>query len=87
MLAPRWLDGRRCQPYDLELMTDRSARRDRRFVATDDPRDLPPPRLPEGADAGWAVSELFEAAWVISGRDPDELRRSPRSRGVDPRAG
>jgi hypothetical protein len=26
------------------------------------------------------VSELFEAAWVIAGRDPAELRRSPRSR-------
>jgi hypothetical protein len=49
------------------------------FVATNDPSELPPPRLPEGADAGWAVSELFEAAWVISGRDPAELRRSPRS--------
>ena len=49
-------------------------------VATDDPTALPPPRLAEGTDAGWAVSELFEAAWVISGRDPADLRRSPRSR-------
>jgi hypothetical protein len=49
------------------------------FVATNDPTELPPPRLPEGADVGWAVSELFEAAWVISGRDPAALRRSPRS--------
>ncbi len=36
-------------------------------------------RLPRGADAGWAVAELFEAAWLASGRDPDELTRSPRS--------
>lgn len=58
-------------------------RRDGRavFVATNDPSELPPPRLPEGADAGWAVSELFEAAWIVAGRDPDELRRSLRSRG------
>jgi hypothetical protein len=49
------------------------------LVATDDPSELTPPRLPEGADVGWAVSELFEAAWVLSGRDPAELRRSPRS--------
>jgi hypothetical protein len=52
------------------------------FLATDDPAELPPPRLPDGADAGWAVSELFEAAWIISGRDPAELRRSPRSKGA-----
>jgi hypothetical protein len=56
------------------------------FIATDDPSELPPPRLPPGADVGWAVSELFEAAWIASGRDPEELRRSPRSRGVDPRS-
>jgi hypothetical protein len=49
------------------------------LIATDDPADLPPPRLAVGADAGWAVSELFEAAWILSGRDPTELRRSPRS--------
>jgi hypothetical protein len=48
------------------------------LLATDDPAELSPPRLPEGTDAGWAVSELFEAAWIISGRDPAELR-SPRS--------
>lgn len=48
---------------------------------TDDPAELSPPRLPDGADAGWAVSELFEAAWVISGRDPAELR-SPQSQVV-----
>jgi hypothetical protein len=54
------------------------------FLATDDPADLPPPRLPPGADAGWAVSELFEAAWVASGRDPAELTRSPRSRREPP---
>jgi hypothetical protein len=51
------------------------------FIATDNPAELPPPRLPEGADVGWAVSELFEAAWISSGRDPAELRRSPRSGG------
>jgi hypothetical protein len=45
---------------------------------TDDPAELASPRLPDGADAGWAVSELFEAAWLISGRDAAELR-SPRS--------
>lgn len=28
---------------------------------------------------GWAVSELFEAAWIASGRDPNELV-SPRLR-------
>lgn len=56
------------------------------FVATDDPSELPPPRLDAQADVGWAVSELFEAAWITSGRDPAELRRSPRSRGVNPRA-
>ena len=64
-------------------MPDRARRRTGRvtFVATNDPTELTPPRLPEGADASWAVSELFETAWVIAGRDPAELRRSPRSRG------
>jgi hypothetical protein len=50
------------------------------LIATDDPSDLRPPRLPRGGDVGWAVSELFEAAWLMSGRDPAELARSPRRR-------
>jgi hypothetical protein len=48
------------------------------LLVTDNPAELSPPMLPPGADAGWAVSELFEAAWIISGRDPSELR-APRS--------
>jgi len=36
-------------------------------VATDDARDLPPPRLAARVDVGWAVSELFEAAWIAAG--------------------
>ncbi len=50
------------------------------LVATDDPRELTPPRRAAGTDTGWAVSELFEAAWIASGRDPAELERSPRKR-------
>lgn len=49
-------------------------------MATDDPRELTPPRRAAGTDTGWAVSELFEAAWIASGRDPAELERSPRKR-------
>ena len=44
-------------------MSDRTKQRRARrasFIATDDPSELAPPRLPQGADVGWAVSELFE---------------------------
>jgi len=51
-------------------------------LATDDADELPAPQLPAGADVGWAVSALFEAAWVAAGGDPAEFHRSPRgSRG------
>jgi hypothetical protein len=65
----------------LRFMSPRTTRRRvgrAELLVTDDPAELSPPRLPDGADAGWAVSELFEAAWLISGRDPAELR-SPRN--------
>jgi hypothetical protein len=53
-------------------------------VTTDNPRELRPLRRSAGVDVGWAVSELFEAAWIASGRPPEELRRSPRERrGAD----
>ena len=72
-----------CGRLSIEVTMPTKAQRIGRavFLATDDPHELPPPRLEEGMDAGWAVAELFEAAWVVSGRDPDELRRSVRSRG------
>jgi hypothetical protein len=52
-------------------------------LTTDDARDLSAPRLPAGADVGWAVSELFEAAWIAAGGNPAEFHRSPRGLSDD----
>lgn len=72
----RWLDVETWGM--LRTVDERNRSRRVEILATDDPLELPPPRLPAEADAGWAVAELFEVAWLASGRDPAELTRSPR---------
>jgi hypothetical protein len=52
------------------------------LLATDEVTVLAPPRLGKRADVGWAVAELFQAAWIAAGRDPREFNRSPRERRV-----
>lgn len=56
------------------------------LISTVEAEDLSAPKLPRGVDVGWAVSELFEAAWIASGRDPADLV-SPRLRAASEAAG
>lgn len=69
-----------CDPSGMIRSVTRRRNPKGSLLATDDPDELPPPRFGAGADVGWAVAELFEAAWIAAGRDPREFDRSPRER-------
>lgn len=76
MTARRWVG------HDDDMLAPRRGGRTR-LLATDDASELAPPRFAEGTDVGWAVCELFEAAWIAAGGDPREFHRSARGRDVD----